>query len=252
MPMASANNPNTCTVLYNGMIEPLVPFGVRGAIWYQGESNADRAFQYRTLLPTLIRDWRDRFGVRDMGFHIVSLANYQATSAEPRDNDWAELREAQALTTKALRNCGIAMAIDIGDAGDIHPRNKQEVGRRLALSALAVTYGRKVEWSGPWYRSMKVTDKGVRLTFDHVGDGLVAKGDRLTGFALAGKDRRFVWADAVIDGKTVLVSSPKVPRPVAVRYAWDINPVCNLYNKAGLPAVPFRTDDWPMITQKNR
>jgi sialate O-acetylesterase len=126
------------------------------------------------------------------------------------------------------------------------------VGRRLALSALGVTYGKKVEWSGPWYKAMKVTDKGIRLTFDHLGEGLVAKGDRLKGFAIAGQDRKFVWADAVIDGKTVLVSSPNVSKPVAVRYAWDINPVCNLYNKAGLPAVPFRTDDWSMITQKNK
>jgi sialate O-acetylesterase len=139
VPMTSTNNPNICTVLYNGMIEPLVPFAVKGAIWYQGESNAGRAYQYRTLMPTLIKDWKKRFGVKDFGFHIVSLANYLATSAEPREDEWAELREAQALTTKAVPNCGIAMAIDIGDANDIHPRNKQEVGRRLALSALGVT-----------------------------------------------------------------------------------------------------------------
>ena len=252
MPVTSANNPNICTVLYNGMISPLVPFAIKGAIWYQGESNAGRAFQYRTLLPALIKDWRSSFGAGDLGFHIVSLANFQGTSAEPIDNDWAELREAQALCTKALPNCGIAMAIDIGEAGDIHPKNKQEVGRRLALSALAVTYGKKIEWSGPWYKAMKVTDKGIRLTFDHVGSGLEAKGGRLTGFAIAGEDRKFVWADAVIAGEAVLVSSPKVGKPVAVRYAWDINPVCNLYNQAGLPAVPFRTDDWPMITRNNK
>jgi len=252
MPVTSANNPNISTVLYNGMIAPLVPFAIKGAIWYQGESNAGRAFQYRTLLPTMIKDWRTRFAVGHFGFHIVSLANFQATSGQPVDNDWAELREAQALCTKALPNCGIAMAIDIGDANDIHPKNKQEVGRRLALSALAVTYGKKVEWSGPWYKAMRITDKGIRLTFDHVGQGLEAKGPRLTGFAVAGEDRKFVWADAVIAGEAVLVSSPKVAKPVAVRYAWDENPVCNLYNQAGLPAVPFRTDDWPMITQNSK
>lgn len=244
VPAASANNPNTCTVLYNGMIAPLVPFAVKGAIWYQGESNADRAYQYRTLLPTLIRDWHARFRVREFGFHIVSLANFMKTSPEPVDHPWAGLREAQALTTKAVPNCGIAMAIDIGDAADIHPRNKQEVGRRLGLSALAVTYGRKIDWSGPWYRSMKTTPQGIRLKFDHVDGGLVAPNGPLKGFAIAGADRKFVWADARIDGKTVVVSSPKVPQPVAVRYNWDANPVGNLYNQAGLPAVPFRTDDW--------
>ncbi len=249
-PVTSANNPNISTVLYNGMVAPLVPYAVKGAIWYQGESNAGRALQYRTLLPTLIKDWRKQFGVPNLGFHIVSLANYLATAPQPGDNDWAELREAQALTTKAVPNCGIAMAIDIGEANDIHPKNKQEVGRRLALSAMAVTYGKKIEWSGPWYKAMKVTDKGIRLHFNHAGGGLVSRGGgKLTGFAIAGADHKFVWADAVIQGDTVVVSSPQVAKPVAVRYAWAVNPVCNLYNKAGLPAVPFRTDDWPMITR---
>lgn len=241
---ALAGNPNICTVLYNGMVAPLIPFAIKGAVWYQGESNAERAYQYRALLQTLIKDWRSRFGVGDFGFHIVSLANYQPVFAAPRNSDWAELREAQAMAAKALPNCGIAMAIDIGDANDIHPRNKQEVGRRLALSALAITYRKKIEWSGPWYQSMRITGKDIRLTFDHAHSGLVAKGDKLTGFAIAGADRKFVWADAVIDGKTVLVSSPAVPKPVAVRYGWDANPTCNLYNQENLPAVPFRTDDW--------
>jgi sialate O-acetylesterase len=246
---ALAGNPNICSVLYNGMIAPLIPFAIKGAVWYQGESNAERAYQYRALLPTMIKDWRSRFGVGDFGFHIVSLANYKPVFAAPRDSDWAELREAQAMAAKALPNCGIAMAIDIGEAADIHPRNKQEVGRRLALSALAITYGKKIEWSGPWHKSMKISGKGIRLTFDHAQSGLAAKGDKLTGFAIAGEDRKFVWADAVIDGKTVLVSSPAVPRPVAVRYGWDSNPTCNLFNKENLPAVPFRTDDWPGVTQ---
>jgi sialate O-acetylesterase len=245
-------NPNVVTVLYNGMIAPLLPFAIKGAIWYQGESNAGRAKQYRRLLPAMIGDWRNRFGEGNFPFYIVSLANFQATNAEPRDSDWAELREAQALTAKNVPNCGLALAIDIGNAEDIHPKNKQELGRRLALVALAKTYGHKIEYSGPWYRSMKVSGDKIQLKFDHVDGGLVAKEGKLTGFAIAGEDHKFVWADAVIDGKTIVVSSPAVVKPLAVRYAWDINPVCNLYNQAGLPAVPFRTDDWPMITEKSK
>ena len=236
-------NPNICSVLYNGMIAPLIPFAIKGAIWYQGESNADRPYQYRVLLQTMIRDWRSRFGVGDFGFHIVSLANYKQASDTPQQSNWAELREAQSMAAKALPNCGIAMAIDIGDPNDVHPINKKEVGRRLALSALAITYGKNIEWSGPWYKSMEITGKGIRLTFDHASSGLVAKGDKLTGFAIAGKDLKFVLADAIIDGTTVLVSSSEVSDPVAVRYGWNANPECNLYNKEDLPAVPFRTDE---------
>jgi sialate O-acetylesterase len=235
-------NPNICSVLYNGMIAPIIPFAIKGAIWYQGESNADRPFQYRTLLQTMILDWRSRFGVGDFAFHIVSLANYKQASDTPQSSNWAELREAQAMTAKALPNCGIAMAIDIGNADDIHPRNKKEVGSRLALSALAITYGKNIEWSGPWYKSMEITGKSIRLSFDHANNGLVVKGDKITGFSIAGKDRKFVCADAVIEGTTVMVSSPVVSDPVAVRYGWNANPECNLYNKDNLPAVPFRTD----------
>ncbi len=253
VPVMAADNPNVSTVLYNGMIAPLVPFAIKGAIWYQGESNAGRAWQYRTLLPTMIRDWRGRFGVGDFGFHIVSLANFLAPSDVPVENDWAELREAQALTARTLPNCGIAMTIDIGEAGDIHPRNKQEVGRRLGLSARAITYGEKgLEWSGPWFRDVKAEGGSLRIRFDHVGGGLVCRGERLAGFAVAGEDRKFQWAEGVIDGECVVVSSPHVPKPVAVRYAWHVNPVCTLFNKAGLPAVPFRSDDWPAITRDNR
>ena len=249
---ALAGNPNIPTVLYNGMIAPLIPFAIKGAIWYQGESNAERAYQYRTLLPVLIKDWRSRFGVNDFGFHIVSLANYKPVCDVPRESDWAELREAQALTAKALTNCGLALAIDIGHAHDIHPKNKAEVGRRLALSALALTYGKAIEWSGPWYRSMEASGNSIRLTFDHAKSGLVSKGGKLTGFAIASADRKFVWADAVIEGETVRVSSPAVPKPIAVRYGWDDNPSCNLYNNDNLPAVPFRTDDWPGVTKKEQ
>jgi len=244
-----SNNPNVVTVLYNGMIAPLLPFAIKGAIWYQGESNAGRAEQYRRLLPAMIRDWRNHFEVGEFPFYIVQLAAFQATQPQPRDNDWAELREAQAMTAKTVPNCGLAVAIDIGEANDIHPKNKAEVGRRLALWALAKTYGQKIEYCGPWYKSIKVNGNGIRVTFDHVEGGLVAKGGELKGFAIAGADRKFVWAKAQIDGKNVTVSSPEVSAPLAVRYAWDIDPVCNLYNEAGLPAVPFRTDDWPMLTQ---
>jgi sialate O-acetylesterase len=235
------NNPNGATVLYNGMIAPLVPFGIRGAIWYQGESNAGRAQQYRTLLPTMIRDWRSRFGVGDFPFYIVQLANFQATEAQPTDPPWAYLREAQMLTAQNVPNSGLASAIDIGEAGDIHPKNKQDVGRRLALNALALTYKQPIEYSGPRYRSMKIEGDAVRLTFDHAA-GMTAKGGTLQGFAIAGADKKFVWADAKIEGNTVVVSSPQVKQPAAVRYAWANNPVANLYNAAGLPALPFRTD----------
>jgi sialate O-acetylesterase len=244
-----ANNPNVVTVLYNGMIAPLLPFAIKGAIWYQGESNAGRAEQYRRLLPAMIQDWRNRFEVGEFPFYIVQLAAFQATQPQPRDNEWAELREAQALTAKTLPNSGLAVAIDIGEANDIHPKNKAEVGRRLALCGLAKTYGKRIEYSGPWYKSMKVSGNSIRLAFDHVDGGLSAKGGELKGFAIAGADRKFIWAKAEIEGKNVTVSSPEVTSPVAVRYAWDIDPICNLYNEAGLPAVPFRTDDWPMLTQ---
>jgi sialate O-acetylesterase len=251
MPTAQdGNNPNVVTVLYNGMIAPILPFAIKGAIWYQGESNADRAYQYRTLLPAMIRDWRKRFEVGDFPFYIVQLASFLPTFAEPRDNTWAELREAQALTAQKVPHCGLALAIDIGEANDIHPKNKAEVGRRLALCALAKTYGKKIEYSGPWYKSMKVAGDSIRLRFDHVDGGLEAKGGDLKGFAIAGEDHHFVWADARIEGDTVVVSSSQVSKPIAVRYAWDINPVCNLYNRAGLPAVPFRTDNWQMLTHK--
>ena len=242
-PEATGSNPNRVTVLYNGMIAPLKPFPIKGAIWYQGESNASRAAQYRRLLPTMIRDWRDAFEVGDFPFYIVQLANFMEVRKEPVNSQWAELREAQYLTTRALPNVGLALAIDIGEVKDIHPRNKQDVGRRLALNALANAYGKDVESSGPVFKAKEVKGGAITLTFDHLGGGLVAKGgDKLEGFAIAGEDGKFAWADAVIEGDTVVVSSPKVEKPANVRYAWADNPICNLYNQAGLPAVPFRTD----------
>ncbi len=236
-PAAPGSNPNVVSVLYNGMIAPLVPFGIKGALWYQGESNAGRAQQYQTLLPTLIKDWRTRFGVGNFPFLLVQLAGFQ-----PGDV-WPELREAQMMTAVHVPNVGIATAIDIGDQTDIHPKNKQEVGRRLALVAEAKVYGGKGEYSGPVYKSMQVEGRTIRLTFAHLGDGLMAKdGNPLTSFTIAGKDANFVAANARIEGATVVVSSPQVPTPVAVRYAWAGYPETSLYNKAGLPAFPFRTD----------
>ena len=252
LPAQVTNDPNQVTVLYNAMIAPVVPFGIKGAIWYQGESNAGRAFQYRTLLPTMIADWRSRFGVGKFPFYIVQLANFQASQPEPSDNEWAELREAQSMTAQNIPNSGIAVTIDIGDANDIHPKDKQDVGKRLALAALAKTYGKKVEYSGPHYTSMKVEGGSVRLKFDHA-DGLTARdGGALTGFTIAGEDHHFHNATARIDGDSIIVLAPEVSSPTAVRYAWAINPISNLVNKAGLPASPFRTDTLPGITVNNK
>lgn len=247
-PMAPPSmDPNCPTVLYNGMIHPLQPYAMRGAIWYQGENNGGRGYEYRTLLPTLIKDWRRGFENPELSFHIVQLANFMARQPQPGESGWAELREAQAMAAANMKNVGMACIIDIGEAKNIHPTNKQDVGKRLGLCAEAITYGRQVEFSGPLYDSMKVEGAKVRISFKHLGGGLVTKGEKLDGFAIAGDDRKFVWADAVIDGDTVVVSSPEVANPVAVRYNWADNPPATLYNKAGpdpLPAVPFRTDQW--------
>ena len=241
-------NPNAPAGLYNAMIAPLIPYGIQGAIWYQGESNAGRAYQYRTLFPAMIKNWRDDWGQGQFSFLFVQLANFMQTKTEPAESAWAELREAQTMTL-ALPNTGMAVIIDIGDAVNIHPTNKQDVGKRLALWPLAGIYGKKLVYSGPLYKSMKVDGNSIVLSFDHAGGGLVAKGDgQLKGFSIAGADRKFVWADAKIDGNTVVVSSDKVSEPVAVRYAWADNPVCNFYNKEDLPASPFRTDEWPGVT----
>jgi sialate O-acetylesterase len=245
-------NPHSPAGLYNAMIAPLIPYGIAGAIWYQGESNAGRAYQYRTLFPAMIKNWRDDWGQGKFSFLFVQLANFMQTKPEPAESAWAELREAQTMTL-TLPNTGMAVIIDIGDAVDIHPKNKQDVGKRLALWAFANTYGKKLVYSGPIYKSMKVDGNSIVLSFDHVGGGLVAKGgEELKGFSIAGADHKFVWADAKIDGDTVVVSSDKVSEPAAVRYAWADNPVCNFYNKEDLPASPFRTDEWPGVTVNAR
>ena len=248
LPLDTNGDQNAPTVLFNGMVNPLIPFGIKGAIWYQGESNAGRAYQYKTLLPTMIGDWRTRWGGASFPFYIVQLANFNTEG-----DAWPELREAQWLTAKNLSNSGLATAIDVGNPTDIHPTNKQEVGRRLALVAEAKSYGKSVEYSGPIYKGMTVQGGAVRLSFTHLGGGLKAKTDGpLTGFLVAGADQKFVPAQAKIDGDSVLVSSPDVSSPAAVRYAWTGNPAVSLYNKAGLPALPFRTDDWAWTTQNNR
>jgi sialate O-acetylesterase len=195
----------------------------------------------------MIENWRANWGEGDFPFYFVQLANFRQRKDEPNESAWAELREAQSLTL-SLPNTGQAVTIDIGEADDIHPRNKQDVGRRLARWALAKDYGKDIVYSGPAYRSMKRVGNKIVLQFDHVDGGLIAKGDTLEGFAIAGEDRQFVWADATIEGDTVVVSSPSVEEPVAVRYGWADNPAANLYNQAGLPASPFRTDSWPGIT----
>lgn len=246
LPTFNGYDQNTPTVLYNAMIRPLVPYAVKGAIWYQGESNADRAYQYRELMPLLVADWRKQWQ-QPMPFFMVQLANFMDRKDKPAESAWAELREAQ-LKSLNLEHTGMAVAIDIGLAEDIHPTNKQDIGKRLALAALHEAYGEQVAYSGPLYAGYTIEEGRVRVRFTCTDGGLVAKNGALKGFAVAGVDRKFHWAEARIDGNTIVVSSPEVQFPVAVRYAWADNPDCNLYNGAGLPASPFRTDEWPGLT----
>ena len=239
--------------LYNGMIAPLLPFAIKGAIWYQGESNAPRAEQYRSLFPDMIRCWRRSWGEPDFTFLCVQLAPFKAIKPEPAESDWAELREAQLYATQVLPNAGMAVITDVGDEKDIHPRKKEPVGARLALAARAIAYGEKLEYSGPIYKGVEIKGNQAILNFTHVGRGLEARGGELKGFAICGDDRNWVWGKAEIrDGNRVVVSSPEVAKPVAVRYGWADYPVVNLWNKDGLPASPFRTDDFPMVTARKK
>lgn len=244
------------TELYNGMIHPILGYGIKGAIWYQGESNAGRAYQYRSLFADMIKNWRKDWGQGDFPFLFVQLAPWDKNkkrslediTKEPVESDWAELREAQSLTLK-LPKTGMVVITDVGDKDDIHPTKKQPVGERLALAARALVYNEKIVYSGPMYKNMKVKGNVVTLSFDHVGSGLEAKGSKLTGFAICGEDKKWVWADAETDGKVVTVSNASVAKPIAVRYGWADFPVVNLFNKEGLPASPFRTDEFPGLTQ---
>jgi sialate O-acetylesterase len=233
------------------MLAPLTPYAIRGAIWYQGESNAGRAYQYRTLFPVMIRNWRSAWGEPSFPFYFVQLANWHAVKAAPDESDWAELREAQTMTLREPHT-GMAVIIDIGDENDIHPRNKTDVGSRLAAWALANTYQQKVVPSGPLFDSVSFDNDKTWIKFKY-SDGLkTADGGPPKGFAIAGSDHKFFWADARIEGNAIVLSSKDVPKPVAVRYGWADNPAVNLYNGANLPASPFRTDDWPGITTNRK
>lgn len=230
------------SLLYNGMMAPITQYGIKGAIWYQGEHNASEAKLYQTLFPNLINNWRDKWGY-EFPFYWVQLANFMEADKEPKDSDWANLREAQTMTL-SLQKTGQAVITDIGDPKDIHPRNKQDVGKRLALIALNKDYGKKdIVYSGPTYKWMELNGNKIIISFDNIGSGLLAKNGAVGGFAIAGADKKFVWAEATIEGDKVIVYSDKVTNPVAVRYAWGNNPdKANLYNKEGLPTSLFRTD----------
>lgn len=279
-PEASASYPHrppwpsmpqyTATYLFNGMVYPLADLAMRGVLWYQGETNTGRAHQYRDTFPLLIQDWRDQFHRKDLPFYFCQLANYQPKKSEPVESGWAELRDAQSQAL-SLPNTGMAVLIDLGEEEDIHFRNKKDAGERLAAVALAKSYGRDILWSGPTLQSSKVEGDKIRIQFSHADGGLVAKplpavyqpkssvpatkplvlhspASEVQGFAVCGEDRRWKWAQAKIESDAVVVWSPEVPAPKFVRYAWEDNPTCNLYNGAGFPAGPFRTDAFPDFT----
>lgn len=240
------DNWNSPHILFDNPVAPLIPYGLRGVLWYQGESNVGEPELYRRFLPLMIRDWRNSWGQGDVPFLQVQLANHHETVEQPESSPWAALRDAQSAAFEEPAT-GMAVAIDVGEALDIHPANKRDVGLRLARWALAKNYGRGGLPSGPLFSGMRIGPEGrVTCSFNHVGEGLVSKGGTLHHFAIAGRDRVFHWADAVIVGETVVVRSERVSLPMAVRYAWSDNPEgCNLYNKEGLPASPFRSDSWP-------
>jgi sialate O-acetylesterase len=246
------------TLCYNGVIAPLVGYGIKGAIWYQGESNGDRmndAIEYKDLFPRMINDWRAKWGLGDFPFLYVQLPNFRNAAVTPSQDSWPWVREGQ-VKTLSLPNTGMVTIIDAGVANDVHPTNKLVPGNRLALVAQHKVYGRKVVASGPVYKSMEVEGNKIIISFDEIQKGLTAAAlvddnvvnadtKELKGFGIAGDDHKFYWAKALITGNTVTVWADEVPNPVAVRYDWADNPPGNLYNKNGLPAGPFRTDDWP-------
>ena len=240
--------------LYNGVLKPIIGYGIKGAIWYQGESNSARGHAYREVFPLMIETWRRDWKQGDFSFYWVQLADFMGEDEEPVDNNWPELREAQTFTQDRLKNVGEAVIIDVGEGRDIHPRNKQIVSNRLARLALAKDYGMTLPHLSPRFKSMEVKGGKATITFDHIGTGLYAFDLREPiGFAICGKDKKFVWAQAKLSGQDkVEVWAEGIKEPIAVRYAWSNNPVSNLYGKTGsvtLPVTPFRTDDFPLVTK---
>jgi len=276
LPPAALRPPQTAPCfIFNGMINPLVPYGIAGVVWYQGEGNVPRGYQYRHAFRMLIEDWRHHWGNPDLPFYFCQIANLDSKATDPNEvSPDAELRESQNMALQ-LPHTGQALTIDLGESNNIHFHRKREAGERLALIALANTYGEKIPFSGPVYSSMKIEDGKIRLQFNHADGGLVAQplsatylvdsvagttaptvrntpNSQLEGFAICGEDQKYVWADAKIDDNSVVVSSDKVPKPVAVRYDWANDPLGNFYNGAGLPASPFRTDDFPVSTKDKK
>jgi sialate O-acetylesterase len=257
--------------IFNGVIHPIVPYSLAGILWYQGESNTGASYEYRAEFPLMITDWRKQWGQPELPFYFCQIANSLPKQSRPGSSAWAELREAQTMAL-SLPSTAMAVLIDLGESGDVHYRNKKEAADRLLRIALAKNYGRKaIVYASPLYDSMSIEGNAIRIRFKNVDGGLVAHplpatynviselgktaplipnspASPLEGFAICGQDRKWEWAKARIDGDTVVVQSDKVPNPIAVRYAWAENPTCNLYNKAGLPASPFRTDDFPEVT----
>ena len=252
MPLHFANWPVMPEVLYNGMLVPIAPLSITGAIWYQGEQNSPRGYEYRKLLPAVIASWRRLFGQGGLPFYIVQLPAFGPRSPMPTDDGWADIRESQAIVVATVPHSCLAVSIDTGDPSSLHPGNKKPIGDRLALCALARHYGKRTVDTGPTLSSVKRLPHSIQVRFAHADGGLVAKGGKLEGFSIAGRNRKWHWADARIHGEAVIISSPEVPHPTQVRYAWQSNPRVSLFNRAGLPAGPFRTDTWPLVTQDQR